>query len=120
MHQMMMFGRMPYHLTDILGHHKEGKLVPILSKESIEWLDQYIDGWMDIEKSGPALAGSVASGKVAEDCSIEELRTALFMEQRSTRNSAIWAEDENTIWSETRYAREIIKEIRDKYDLRKM
>ncbi|KKN37360.1 hypothetical protein LCGC14_0764210 [marine sediment metagenome] len=103
--------------TWTIDMHKEEKLIPILSEESVEFLDKHGGDWRvwdDKHGSAVLLTGCIASGRDEEDCSIEELRAALFMEQRSTRNSANWAKDEESEWSKTGYARELIGAIRKK------
>jgi hypothetical protein len=93
-----------------LDMHKEGKLEPILSEESIEFLDKNGGNWRDAtEGMAVMLASCVGSGRDINEASIEELRTALFMEQRSNH----WTNDDSS-YDYTEYARGLIEEIRKK------
>lgn len=104
--------------TWTIDMHKEGQLIPILSQESIEFLDKHDGNWRDPDSASAVLLTScIGSGRSADECSIEELRTSLWMEQRATRNSANWAHGdgaEEAEWAKTSYARELIEEIRKK------
>jgi len=96
---------------------KEGRLEAIQHEDETKHLASYDKDWRNWEDGGVMLTVSVAAGKHADDCSIEELRTALFMEQRGTRNSANWANDdtaEEAEWSKTGYARDLMEAIREK------
>lgn len=84
--------------------HKEGNLEPLFSEESIEFLDKNGGDWRE-NIDGVMLASCVASGR--EEASVEELRTALFMEHRSNH----WTNDDSS-WDHTEYARFLIDEIR--------
>lgn len=99
-----------------------GKLEEILTQDERDFLDQhysksYTTDWRDPNGTEGAvmLLGCVGCGKEADDCSVDEIRAILFMEQRAQRYHAQWDENDEENW-QVGHARDMISAIREKYE----